>query len=233
MKLFVVDTETSDLPERGGQMLELAWLELVFDQKWKRDYAYETYIQYEGPIDPRAHASHHIDPSLLLSSYGAITRVEAIGKLVQRLQPDSFLVAHNAEFDNKFLPELQFPWICTLRAARHIWPEAPGFANQVLRYWLNITPDLSHAPNVKARYPHQAFYDVATTAGILMLMLEKYSPAELHKLSTSPIKMKTMTFGKYKGTEMKDVPRDYLQWLKSKADLSPDLRYSIDSILNG
>src|SRR6516165_7720106 len=155
MKLIVVDTETSDLPENGGSMLEIAWMTLL-DPDWKAVSSYESYIRYSGPIHPRAQAQHHIRADCLTAERGAITREQAVGKLLSELGPDSFLVAHNSAFDSKFLPELATPWICTLRVSQHIWPEAPGHSNQVLRYWLGIKPDLSCANTVKPRMPHQA-----------------------------------------------------------------------------
>jgi exodeoxyribonuclease X len=232
MKLIVVDTETSDLPERGGNMIELAWITLS-DPDWKPVSCYETYIQYEGPIDPRAQASHHIRADCLTAERGAITREHAVAKLLAELGPDTFLVAHNSDFDSKFLPELVAPWICTLRVSKHIWPEAPGFSNQILRYWLGIKPDLSISPVIKQRAPHQAFYDVATTVGILQLMLTKHSPAELQMITGSPNLLQKMGFGKHKGTDFKDVPRDYMRWLRTQTNLDQDLRFTLDHYLNG
>jgi exodeoxyribonuclease X len=232
MNLIVIDTETSDLdPASGAAILELAWI--VVDQvnnAWKSTSAYETYIQYSGYISPNAQASHHIRADCLKPGR-AITRTEAVGKLLGEIGPDSLVVAHNSEFDSKFLPEIVHnQWICTYRSAKRIWPEAPGYSNQVLRYWLGVIPDLSIAPSVKPRAPHQALYDVATTAGILLKMLEKYSPAELVQLS-QPMLLKTIEFGKHKGTPFDQVPRDYLAWLRGQPRLDIDLKFTLDSIL--
>ena len=237
MKLIVLDTETSDLPERGGSLLELAWIRLrhvvteLNTEVWEPDASYENYIQYNGPIDPRAQASHHIRADCLKAERGAVTREEAVAHLLNAIDPDSFLVAHNSDFDAKFLPEIATPWICTYRISKHIWPDAPGHSNQVLRYWLGVKPDLSIASNIKARAPHQALYDVATTVGILQKMLEHHSPAELYQITKGPNKLRNITFGKHKGTKFEDIPIDYLTWLRSQSDLEPDLKYTLDSIL--
>jgi exodeoxyribonuclease X len=232
MNLIVVDTETSDLPERGGQMLELAWIKLSHNNdKWEATSAYENYIQYTGPIDPRAQASHHIRPDCLTAARGAVLREQAIAELLINLDPDSFIIAHNSDFDSKFLPELMTPWICTYRVSKKIWPEAPGHSNQVLRYWLGIKPDLSIAPSVKPRAPHQALYDVATTVGILQKMLERHSPEELHQMTHTPNRLRTIGFGKHKGMDFDAVPRDYLMWLRNQSNLDPDVKFTLDSIL--
>lgn len=231
MKLIVLDTETSDLdPAQGATILELAWMVIEYvGDKWKPTSAYETYIQYSGPISPHAQAQHHIRPDCLSPSR-AITRSDAVYRLLQVLEPDSFVVAHNVEFDSKFLPEVKNHWICTYRSAKKIWPNAPGYSNQVLRYWLNIIPDLSLASTVKQRAPHQAMYDVATTTGILLRMLVNYSPAELYEFN-KPMLLETIGFGKHKGVSFKDIPRDYLAWLRTQPRLDEDLKFTIDSIL--
>ena len=231
MKLIVVDTETSDLPENGGQMLELAWITLI-DPDWKPALSYENYIQYSGPISPKAQASHHIRADCLTAERGAVTREQAVGKLLHELGPDTYLVAHNSDFDSKFLPELATPWICTFRVSKHIWPEAPGHSNQVLRYWLGVKPDLSIATRITHRAPHQALYDVATTVGILQKMLEKHTPAELYAMTGQPRLLKTIRFGKHRGTEFKDIPLDYLQWLRRQDQLEPDLKFTLDHYIN-
>lgn len=231
MKLIVIDTETSDLdPTNGAAILELAWMVLDNnDDKWVIRSAYETYVQYDGPISPKAQASHHIRSDCLRAPR-AIPRKEAVEKLLFELDNAAYAVAHNAAFDSQFLPEVANGWICTYRASKKIWPSAPGHSNQVLRYWMNIIPDLSSAPTVKARAPHQALYDVATTTGILLKMLETRTPSELYALNQPQI-LENIAFGKHKGMAFKAIPRDYLVWLGDQANLDEDVRFTINSIL--
>lgn len=238
MKLFVVDTETTDLdPSTGGTIIELAWITL--DQSGNGWYplSYSTsYIEYSGPMNPHARASHHIPDSRLTKESGAIPRADAIKWLRDHVEADSIFVAHNVAFDSKFLPELSIyrPWICTYRSAKHIWPEAPGHSNQVLRYWmqLEIRDDiLEIAPILRHMYPHQALFDVAITTGILLKMLERYSTDQLLHMSRSPMTLKKIGFGKHKGTEFDRIPKDYLQWLRGQSNLDEDLRHTIEVYL--
>jgi exodeoxyribonuclease X len=228
MRLIVLDTETSDLPEKGGHLLELAWMVL---DGYKPISAFESYIQFNGLISPLAQAQNHI--SLTDCSYlrGAKPKEEIFLRLMQDVEPDSYIVAHNHVFDSKFVPQLTNPWICTFRVAKLIWPEAPAHGNQVLRYWLGIKPDLSLAPNIKSRAPHQALYDVATTTGILLKMLERHTPEELHKMTIQPYRLAKIPFGKHKGTDFDKIPRDYLMWLRQQSNLDPDVKYTIDNLL--
>lgn len=229
MKLFVLDIETSDLdPTRGANILEIAWVELTRASEavaWEQTFQVEQRIQFTGNISPHAQAVHHITKEELTAERGAVTRSDAIKMLQGCIEPDSYLVAHNAEFDSKFLPELHNPWICTMRSARHLWPNAPGYGNQVLRYWLKLEIDI---PN---RFPHQALYDTITTKQILLKLLELKTPAELMWYSSAPVKLKTLRYGKHKGIPIEQVPVDYITWLSSKQDLDMDTRYTLDSIM--
>lgn len=235
MKLFIVDTETSDLdPSKGAALLELAWV--VIDSNTRKPVnSYSTYIQYSGPISPHAQASHHIRADRLTKERGACSREEAIGWLQKNLEEDSIIVAHNVDFDSKFLPEITLPWICTYRTSKHVWPEAPGHSNQVLRYWLKIEFSqelLDLAPIINHLQPHQALFDVAVTSGILLKMLEKgYTPDQLLYMTHAPLRLKTINFGKHRGMDFNQIPRDYLQWLRQQSNLDPDIKHTIDSVL--
>ena len=133
MNLIVLDTETSDLyPDQGAKILELAWIELVLNDKtWERANTFESYIQFDGIMNVHARAVNHIDPVMCTAELGAIPREDAIQCLLGNVYNDTIVVAHNAEFDSKFIPELKCPWICTMRSAKHVWPQAPGYSNQV------------------------------------------------------------------------------------------------------
>jgi exodeoxyribonuclease X len=237
MNLIVLDTETTDLdPDKGAQIVELAWVQFLPNYGFLPNHGglitqgREYYIQHTAPMSPQAQAVHHIPSEKLTVEGGAITKAEAIEMLQASIDSDTILVAHNSAFDSKFLPELTNPWICTRRLAQHIWPGAPGYSNQVLRYWLGVEPD---PELIKDRYPHQALYDVATTTGILFKMLERYSLTELLRLSTSPIRLQTLNFGKYRGMNLNTVPRDYLQWLAQQSDLDTDLKHTLSTVLHG
>jgi exodeoxyribonuclease X len=230
MNLIVLDTETSDLdPDKGAKLLEIAWIELSHTgQQWERTNSNDFYIEQPASLvmNPHAQATHHIRADMLRAECGAISRYEALRSLLSQIEPSTILVAHNAEFDSKFLPEIISPWICTFRAAKHVWPGAPGYGNQVLRYWLGLEPDL---PNGK--HPHQALYDASVTTSILMKMLEHYSPEQLLILSKQPVRLKTIGFGKHRGQDFSQIPRDYIEWLRRQQNLDSDLIHTLDSIL--
>jgi exodeoxyribonuclease X len=229
MNLIVLDTETTDLdPDKGARMIEIAWIELTntTGNEWETTFSVEARIQYDGPINPQAQAVHHIRADQLTEEAGAVKRYEIVQLLLGRIRPDTLFVAHNAMFDSKFLPEVNQPWLCTMRAAKHIWPNAPAYGNQVLRYWLKLEPELP-----VGRFPHQAIYDVATTTCLLQRMLKQHTPQQLLHMTSAPIRMRSINFGKHRGLPFEEIPRDYLQWLRKQEGLHPDLQYTIDAVL--
>jgi exodeoxyribonuclease X len=228
--IIVVDTETSDLdPSKGAAVLELAWIKLnLINDHWEPTGHYEKYIEYDGPVSPHALALHHIRKDQLTTANGAVTMVSALLELMGNIETNTVFVAHNSDFDSKFLPEVKKPWICTMRAAKHIWPNAPGYGNQVLRYWLGLEPDPMF---IQGRFPHQALYDVATTTAILLEMLKKNTANELYHFTKSPVKLKKINFGKHKGTDFDKVPLNYLRWLQGQSNIDIDLKHTIDHYL--
>lgn len=234
MRLFVIDTETSGLdPSTGGTIVELAWIELTLTEPrtWKPTSYSRQYVEFNGHMDPHAQASHHIRSDQLMKANGAVPRDQAVHWMTKQFDTESVCVAHNVAFDSKFLPEVTLPWICTYKCSKHIWPEAPGHSNQVLRYWLElgIHPDVMQmAPILGHMHPHQALFDVAITSGILLKMLEKYTTEQLIVLTHRPFTLKTINFGKHKGLDFSQVPRDYLQWLRGQSNLDDDLKHTLD-----
>ena len=233
MKLIVIDTETSDLdPAKGAELLEVAWVEVTQETGvWKPSFHTCMRVCYDGPISPHARATHHIDPKKLTLQYGAHPKENVIQFLLSRLEPNTIMVAHVADFDSKFLPLISGPWICTYKTSKHVWPNAPGHGNQVLRYWLGV--DIFEiCSDIKNLHPHQALYDVATTTGILLKMLEHRTPEQLIQLTRTPIKLQKIQFGKHKGTPFDQIPLDYLAWLRRQSELDDDLKHTLDMYLN-
>ncbi len=225
---LVVDTETTGVNSQVDRVIEIGAV-LLRDGKIEDNW--ESIINPGIPIPPEASAIHHLTDEDVSKSPG----IESITKHLQSLVGNvTAIAAHNAEFDRSFLPMIaEQPWICTYRLSRHVWPNAPAYGNQVLRYWLKIKVD------VAGKNMHRALPDALVTAKVLCSGIDSYlknggkdNLASLMEYIKSPIVVQKMTFGKHYGKVLSDIPEDYLRWaLGNISDLDLDLRWSIENVL--
>lgn len=220
-RYLVLDTETTGLIPETDRVVELAAHSVdlatgavtpVFDQL----------INPGRPIPPEASAIHHlVDRDVA----GAPSMEQVWADFAPLLAQHDAIVAHNARFDRGFLPATDQPWICTLRLARHLWPEAPRHSNQVLRYWLHLEVD--------APAPHRAADDTRVTAALFQALapvlartVSLTTPTDVEQWAERPVAFLTVPLGKYKDQPWTAVPADYLRWaLKTWED--PDLLWNV------
>jgi len=53
---------------------------------------------------------------------------------------------------------------------------------------------------------------------------------DLLAISKSPTHITKMSFGKHKGTPLKDLPKAYITWLLEKAEIDEDLRFALTNL---
>lgn len=239
MLITVLDTETAR--EEGG-VVEIAGVRVSTEQRQIAEWHHAlTHPGFEFlPMDAVCRATHHIRDSEVET---ADLLSEVLGS-ESMYDPTNVLAAHNAPFDAGVMPEeywmrngMTFPekthaggatWIDTLRCARHIWPDAPRYSNQVLRYWLGL--DVSDMPEEAGGIVHRALYDTWATAKLLIRMLETHAPEELIGLSGAPVLLQgAMRFGKHRGTTWETVARTdrgYLRWIVDKSDMDEDTKHT-------
>lgn len=217
--LLVVDTETTGLdPSRDG-IVELAGVWRAGD-----DLRFYSGLCNPGvPVSPVARSAHHIGDADVANSPAPLLVLQKL--LAEHGAPsgERVYVAHNASYDRSFLQRLMESvgivnrWICTYRCAMHLWPDAPNYKNQTLRYYLNLEPEVP-----RDLHPHRALYDAIVTEEILQLMLQQRRVEELIHMSQSPVLMKTVGFGKHRGKLWESVETSYLQWVVRQGDMDED-----------
>lgn len=223
MRLLVLDSETTGVDPDKDRVVEIAGA-IVDTTKKKITKVFEQLVNPGIPIPPEAMAIHHI---LDRQVADAPTLEEAIALHVTPLM-DFVPVAHNAEFDSKFIPLPGMRWVCTWRCAKHLFPDVMSYSNQALRYALRLFKE----PEAKAMPPHRARADVWVTANLLLRMLDGRTERDLLSLTEQPILLRTVHFGKHRGEKWADVPRDYLRWIL-KSDFDRDVEHTARHYLNG
>ncbi len=229
-KFIVLDTETTGFDPKVDRVVEISLCK-VSEQGVQP--LFEALIDPQCKIPPEASAIHHITNKHVQGK----PIFSQVWPIVSRYLEGSIVVAHNAMFDRSFLPEAELPWLCTMRLAHHLWPTAPKYSNQFLRYWLDLNID-------DAGQAHSAAADALITGYILQRELSEYQQRiapripdgfgieKLLSYAASHFEIQEMPFGKYKGVPISTIPLDYVRWvLENVVDLDPDLRWNLENVL--
>lgn len=226
-KIRVVDFETTGLPEDAVKAIcEVGFTDL--SANWSIGQTTEFLVNPGHPIPPQTRAVHHISDADVV---GAATPDAALMTLMDGMEVDDVFAAHNAKFEQAFFAGGGRRWICTMQCAKHLFPDAPGHSNQVLRYWLGVDDYFEVGEEGRAMPPHRAGPDTFVTAHILSRLLMMASVDELVRLTTAPVVLRNVTFGKHKGMKWADLPWDYLGWIANKSDLGADEKHTARHLL--
>lgn len=217
MTVYIIDIECTGLDPATDAILEIAVAQLSQERKIKNSHA--RLVNPGRPIPPESSAIHHlIDEDVKDEKF--------IGDVISVFDGAHAYVAHNAAFESSFLTPLwgAKQWICTMKCALRVWPEAPGHSNQVLRYWLGLNDPMGisrHEIN-----PHRALSDCYTTAAIFVRLLDHASWAQLVQWSAEPALYTKFSFGKHKGQRYDETDPSYLRWIVDKSDLDEGIKFS-------
>jgi exodeoxyribonuclease X len=171
-------------------------------------------------IPPETMAVHHITEADFRPDTPVCTP-EYLHSAVWSGPTPAALVAHSCAFERQFITETTtgaIPWICTYKVAMHVWPDAPRYSNQVLRYWRNLLLD-----NSLAMPPHRAGPDAWVTAHLLADLAQYATVDEMIAWTKEPRPMPTLPFGKHRGQTWAQVPGDYLDWMLRQTDMDADI----------
>src|SRR5471030_166061 len=216
----VIDTETTSLE---GAIVEVASVDIVDGVICN---PMNDFVKPAEPISFEAMTIHHITEDM-------VTDAPHISEVIGRYLGAAAYVAHNAKFDRSKLPQIDGPWICTLKLARELYPLFESHGNQYLRYRLCLKPELP-----AGLHAHRALYDCYVTAEILIFMGREaqWTVRQMREISNAPSLLHAMRFGKHKGktfTEIADVDKGYLRWLLGTDDLDEDVRFTAAHYLQG
>lgn len=124
----VIDTETTSLE---GNVLEIACVDIVDGVICN---PMSDFLKPTEAISFEAMDIHHIIEDM-------VTDAPLISEVIGRYLGADAYVAHNAKFNKSQLPQIEVPWICTLKLARIQYPKFASHGNQYMRYRLDLKPD--------------------------------------------------------------------------------------------
>ena len=225
MNALILDTETHDL---NGYPIEIAYAPCSFEQGVlviNQGEVFDEYFSCPEPIALGALATHHILETDIAEKPSFDTF-----KMPQGVQ---YLIGHNIDYDIKAVqkcqPDFTVKGICTLALCRMVWPELPHTLSAM---YYHVMDDLELARK-HLRHAHNAKADIYFTGVILKTLVEQLGIKDMNSLfimSETARIPKYITFGKHKGTAIKDLDSGYVSWLLKQPDLDPYLRKAIEVV---
>lgn len=223
MSALILDTETHDL---NGYPIEIAYAPCSFEQGVlviNQGEVFDEYFSCPEPIALGALATHHILETDIAEKPSFDTF-----KMPQDVQ---YLIGHNIDYDIKAVqkcqPDFTVKGICTLALCRMVWPDLPHTLGAM---YYHVMDDLELARK-HLRHAHNAKADIYFTGVILKTLVEQLGIKDMNSLfimSETARIPKYITFGKHKGTAIKDLDPSYVTWLLRQDDLDPYLRKAIE-----
>ena len=223
MNALILDTETHDL---NGYPIEIAYAPCSFEQGVlviNQGEVFDEYFSCPEPIALGALATHHILETDIAEKPSFDTF-----RMPQDVQ---YLIGHNIDYDIKAVqkcqPDFTVKGICTLALCRMVWPELPHTLGAM---YYHVMDDLELARK-HLRHAHNAKADIYFTGVILKTLVEQLGIKDMNSLfimSETARIPKYITFGKHKGTAIKDLDPSYVTWLLRQDDLDPYLRKAIE-----
>lgn len=222
MSALILDTETHDL---NGYPIEIAYAPCSFEQGVlviNQGEVFDEYFSCPEPIALGALATHHILEADIAEKPSFDTF---------KMPPDvQYLIGHNIDYDIKAVqkcqPDFTVKGICTLALCRMVWPELPHTLSAM---YYHVMDDLELARK-HLRHAHNAKADIYFTGVILKTLVEQLGIKDMNSLfimSETARIPKYITFGKHKGTAIKDLDSGYVSWLLKQPDLDPYLRKAL------
>lgn len=213
IRLFVADTETTGLID-PIYICELGWALIDWDLNVEKEFA----SLVKPPINiPCSAAGVHGIRTAMVQDSPMIEDLEFPGGPV-------ILIGHNIRYDRKLLsPHMNIVGQgCTLTLARRLLPDAPDYKLSTLSCYCDLPLQLNH----------RAMNDVRDCLALLDYLQRGtgWTLEELINYSNTPIRLKTMPWGKHKGLPMEQLPGGYVKWLSSLDDLDIDMTFTLQQI---
>ena len=224
----VVDLETTGPAPPAHGVCEIGWQDVALQADGRWELVGEGGARLVNPgrsMPPITQAIHHIlDEQVADAPLWHDVARAALDPWPRRVA----LAAHRADFEQQFCtPALtrSAEWICTWKCAMRLWPDAPSFSNQVLRYWRK-PEGIEHERGLPA---HRAFPDAYVTAFHLRDMLNEASIEQLLEWSNMPGLLPRVRYGPDRGKEWHEIEDESLT--KFLGDRDINVRFTAETEL--
>ncbi len=212
------DTETTGIKAERDRVIEIA----AYDPHLNKTF--EKLINPECHIPAEASAIHHITDTMVAN---CPTFKDMGQEFIDFCDGDVVLIAHNNdgfdmhflrhEFGRSSLPMPSWRFFDTLKWARRYRPDLPRHTLQILRELYGI----------KANNAHRALDDVMVLYQVFTAMTDDLPIENVFALLNKPRDILHMPFGKYQGTPLQKVPKDYILWLNSSGAFDKSDNHSL------
>ncbi|MCQ2102967.1 MAG: 3'-5' exonuclease [Fibrobacter sp.] len=172
MKFAVVDLETTGGTPENGRVTEIG---IVLLDDFEVVGTYQTLLDPGMPIQPFVQKLTGITDEMVNGQ----PQFSAVAEEVAELLKGRIFVAHNVQFDSKFLRaelrrcciKMDPPRLCTVKLTRRFFPGLPSYSLHNLIMSLEL-PDFNH---------HRALADAMAAAELLKQCLQKAGPDKIRK----------------------------------------------------
>lgn len=203
--LYIIDTESTGFDE--PKATEIAYIKL--SDKLIAEREYYSRFNPGKPISLGATATTHIFNEDVANEPSIDTFVFPTDC--------KYLVAHNVDYDWEVLGKPDVKRICTLALSRYLYPDIDSHSQTAMIYHMfgsRAKPWVQNAHNAKC--------DVDNCLILFRILVDdlidkeiiptNYTFEGLYRASEEARIPTKINFGKYKGTAIKDVPYEYVQW---------------------
>ena len=209
LNTIVYDIETTGLYYDKNRIIQIAGYNVNTEEY------FNEYINPgpKHPISEEVTNINNITNEILLDKENAKV---ILSKFIEFCGEKCYLIAHNNNgFDRLFLlselkrnkfPKQKWKYLDTLTLARKELPELNSHTLDKLRDYYQI--------NINKENTHNALVDTKDLYEIYM-KLTNNKPIETVYKECKEYIIEIMPFGKHKGKQIKEIPEDYVMWLKS------------------
>lgn len=224
MQIIHLDVETTGVEEED-RLCQLAY-------KFHDGPGFEEMFKPSVPISVEAMSITHITNEDV-EDKEIFEKSSMKKELIKIFKDGAIMVAHNANFDLDMISRegiVPLKHICTLKLSHYFDKKAELTRNnlQFLRYYYKLKID-------QVISAHDAMGDVIVLEKLFKFYQQHYSIEEMIEISSKPILLKKMIFGKYKGDWFKDIRRkdiDYLMWMRRSMTMDENLKYTVEYYIN-